>query len=369
MSHPLPVSNFRWLTQDQIEKLDYTKLKDNGEKGYIFEVDLEYPEKLHDLHNDYPLAPEKIKVSNDMLSLYTRDLKNTFAVGNSTTEKLIPTLNNKTKYVIHYRNLKQCLELGLKVTKIHRVIEFTQKPWLKEYIAFNTEMRKKSKNNFEKDFYKLMNNSVFGKTMENLRNRIKVRLCKSVKIRNKLVASPNFKSMRIFNENLVGIHMQKTKIKLNKPIYCGFTILDNSKQLMYDFHYNYIKKKYKNNSKLLFTDTDSLCYEIKTKDIYKELFTDKHLFDNSDYPKDCKFYDDTNKKVLGKFKDETSFDPLIEFVGLRSKMYSYKTESSEHKKAKGIKKNVVGINNGNVIVQNLLILLLQSIIEASITVF
>ena len=159
-------------------------------------------------------------------------------------------------------------------------------------------------------------------------------------MRNKLISAPNYCSMKIFTEDLIAIHMKKIKLCLNRPIYCGFTILDNSKMLMYDFHYNYIKKKY-NDVKLLFTDTDSLCYEIKTDDIYEDMYNDKHLFDFSDFPKDSQFHNTENKKTIGKFKDETPFNPIVEFVGLRSKMYSIKTQKYESKKAKGIKKSVV----------------------------
>ena len=338
MCEHLPTGDFKWLDDP---KFNVTKISDNNDKGYILDVDLEYPKELHDTHSDYPLAPENIQVDKSMLSTYSRTLKDELKIGNSHVYKLIPNLNNKTKYVVHYRNLKLYLSLGLKITKTHRIIEFSQSPWLKKYIEFNTNKRKEAKNNFEKDFFKLMNNSVFGKTMENLRKRVNVELVNNMERRKKLVSKPNFKSMKIFTEHLVAIDIQKPNLKLNRPIYCGFCILDNSKILMYDFHYNYIRNKYKYDAKLLFTDTDSLCYEIKTDDIYEDMHADRQLFDFSDYPKESKYFNDENKKIIGKFKDETAMKPIIEFVGLRSKMYSIKTENSESKKAKGIKKNVV----------------------------
>ena len=255
--------------------------------------------------------------------------------------KLTPNLHNKEKYVIHYRNLKQYLSMGMKLTKIHRVIEFQQKPWMREYINFNIEKRTVAKNDFEKDFFKLMNNAVFGKTMENLRKRTDVKLVNNIKKRNKLVSKPNYNSMKIFSENLVGINMNKIVLKLNRPIYCGMAILDISKTLMYDFHYNTILRKYGNRAKLLFTDTDSLCYEIKTDDIYEDIWSEKEKFDLSEYPHSSKFYDPTNKKVLGMFKDETKSKPIVEFVGLKAKMYSVKTTDSESKRAKGVKKAVI----------------------------
>ena len=135
--------------------------------------------------------------------------------------------------------------------------------------------------------------------------------------------------------------MTKKTLLLDKPVYAEMCILDLSKTLMYDFHYNFIKSKYGEKATLLFTDTDSLCYHIQTDDVYQDLYKDKGLFDNSDYPKTSKFFFDNNKKVIGKFKDEAAGKPIIEFVGLKSKMYSYRTESETNKTAKGVKKNVI----------------------------
>jgi len=186
-----------------------------------------------------------------------------------------------------------------------------------------------------------MNNSVFGKTMENLRKRTNIELVTDEKRLNKLSAKPTYLSSKIFNQDLVAVHTKKEKLLLDKPSYVGMCILDLSKTLMYDFHYNYIKKKYPD-SQLLFTDTDSLFYHIKSeKDIYEEFWVDKNLFDNSDYPKSSKYFFNDNKKVIGKFKDEAAGKVINEFVGLKSKMYSYLLGEEEHKKAKGVKKNVV----------------------------
>jgi hypothetical protein len=215
---------------------------------------------------------------------------------------------------------------------------------MKKYIDFNTEKRKMAKNDFEKDFFKLMNNSVFGKTMENVRKRMNFKLISDKTKFQKYVAQPNFINGVIFNENLVGVHYIQGKLLLNKPIYVGFSILDISKTLMYDFHYGYIKQKYGNKAKLLFTDTDSLCYEIQTKNVYQDMYNDKNLFDLSEIndPKFDKYKDGTNKKVLGKMKLENPNNIIDEFIGLRSKMYSIQFENGmEEKKAKGIVKSVI----------------------------
>ena len=345
MSQYLPTGGFRWMTEKQIDNMDLAKYDENSKKRLILEVDLEYPKELHDNHNDYPLGPEKLKVSNDMLSGYCKRIANKYKISTGLVQKLIQTLKNKQKYVLHYRNLQLYTDLGLKVIKVHRALEFNQSPWLKQYIDFNTNKRRSAVNSFEKDFFKLMNNSVFGKTMENLRKRVDVRLVTDDKKLVKLTSKPTYVSSKIFNENLVAVHKIKETLTLNRPAYVGMCILDLSKTLMYDFHYNYIKKKYGNKARLLFTDTDSLTYEIEAEDAYQDFWNDKNLFDNSDYPESSPYFDKTNKKVIGKFKDEAAGIPIIEFIGLRSKMYSYmKGNEKGEKTAKGIKKNVIKKN-------------------------
>ena len=152
MSQALPVDGFRWLEESEIDSLHISDIEDDNESGYILEVDLEYPKELHDLHNEYPLAPEKMKVTENMLSPYAKNLLKELKLKGTSTEKLIPNLNSKEKYVVHYRNLKLYLSLGMKLTRIHKVVTFRQTPWLRQYIDFNTEKRKKAKNDFEKDF-------------------------------------------------------------------------------------------------------------------------------------------------------------------------------------------------------------------------
>ena len=215
----------------------------------------------------------------------------------------------------------------------------------------NTALRTKATSSFEKDFFKLANNSVFGKTMENVRNRVDIRLVNSKEKFLKLASKPNYHSCTIFSENLVAVHMKRTKLVLNKPMYLGMSILDISKNLMYDFHYNYIKPKYGDKSKLLFTDTDSLCYEIRTNDVYEDISPDVHrLFDTSNYPKDHTDRDGytscipkgVNKKVPGLFKDECGGKQMTEFIGLRPKLYPTNVEGvGESKRCKGVKGSTV----------------------------
>ena len=327
MCKPLPTHGLEWMEQDELN--NWKKLSDSEGTGCILEVDLEYPKELHDLHNDYPLAPELMEVNK--------------------IEKLIPNLNNKTNYIIHHESLKLYEKLGLRITKIHRGIKFIESNWLEPYIMKNTNLRMQGKNNFEKDFFKLMNNSVFGKTMENIRNRVDSHLVTDEKQAGKFISKPNYQHRKIFCDNLAAIHMKKTHLVFNKPVYLGMCILDLSKTLMYEFHYNYIKPKYDEKVKLLFTDTDSLMYEIETDDFYKDISLDvRDKFDTSNYPKDHPSVIETgvNKKVIGMFKDEAGGLIISEFVGLRAKLYSFKilktaAEIFEEKKCKGTKKAVV----------------------------
>ena len=318
MSDCLPTEGFEWMNE--------AELKNWKNIPCILEVDLKYPRELHDLHNDYPLAPERIMMEK--------------------VEKLIPNLNDKHKYIVHHKNLKQYLQLGLEITKIHRGIKFKESPFMKTYIDLNTKLRTEAKNDFDKDFFKLMNNSVFGKTMENIRNRVDVHLVNSEKKAKKLTSKPNFERCTIFDRNLIAIHMKRTKLVFNKPVYLGMCILDISKTIMYDFHYKYIKPKYDDKAKLLFTDTDSLAYEIQTEDLYKDISPDvEKIFDTSNYsdhPSEIKI--GVNKKVLGKFKDEAGGKQITEFVGLRAKLYAYKMDGKEEKRCKGIKKSVIKKN-------------------------
>ena len=328
-SQKLPTHGFKWLSSGEMEKLFNNQIVQEWERiPCILEVDLEYPKKLHDLHNDYPLCPERVKCGN--------------------VEKLIPNLRDKKNYVIHYKNLIQCLKLGMKLKKIHRGIKFVESEFMKSYIDTNTKLRAQAKNNFEKDFFKLMNNSVFGKTIENIRKRVDVKLVNTEEKFKKLAAKPNYDGRKIFNENLISVHMKKTSLTMNKPVYLGMCILDLSKTLMYDFHYKYIIPKYGNKAKLLFTDTDSFLYEIETEDFYKDISGDvRDRFDTSDYPEGHPSGIPTgiNKKVLGMFKDEAAGKIIKEFVGLRAKLYSYiMEEGEENKKCKGVKKQVVEEN-------------------------
>ncbi|XP_020299060.1 uncharacterized protein LOC109863242 [Pseudomyrmex gracilis] len=220
---------------------------------------------------------------------------------------------------IHYLNLQQCLRHGLCLTRIHRVLRFSQSPWVRGYIELNTRFCANATNEFTKDLYKLMNNAVFGKKMEDVRNR------------------------SVFAEDLVAIELRRLEVLFNKPLYVDMCILDISKTCLYEFHYDYMAPLYGDDCKILYTDTDSLIYHIKCEDVYENMKRDIARFDTSDYPADNPYNMlRANKKIPGYMKDENNGAVMTEFVGLRTKMYATRVGNSKcTKKVKGVKRSVV----------------------------
>ncbi|KAF0706080.1 Uncharacterized protein FWK35_00030763, partial [Aphis craccivora] len=263
----LPFKDFEWVDGLNIY---VTKIDDNSEVGYILKVDVDYPKNFHKTHNDFHFLPKN--------------------------------------YIVHYKDLKQANSHGLKLVKIHRAIQFSQKEWMGSYIEFRTKMRTKAKNEFEKEFWKLLINCVLEKSMENVRTRTFT------------------KDRTIYSKNLMAIHQHKKTIKFDKAIYVGSAILDVSKTFMYDFHYNVMKKKYGRKISYLYSDTDSLINTIQTKNLFDDLKNNLlPYFDTSNYLKDHYCFSEIHKSQSGFFKDEFKSISLREFVSLRPKLYAYKT--------------------------------------------
>ena len=335
---PLPLNDFQTILHFDLQQILATP-NDSG-VGYILEVDLHYPDNLHDNHRDFPLAPTKETIhyrdlSNWQLSIIERMTNNTDR--QSPSKKLIQTLADKLNYTVHYITLKLYVHLGMQIRKVHRVLQFKQAKWMKPYIELNTAKRKEAVNKFEESFYKLMNNSSYGKTLESKRNRVNVSLVCSEEEVGGLTTSPFFDSFKIFNENLAAITTKKRTIVWNKPTIVGATVLDLAKFHMYDFHYNVMRKNF--NCRLLYSDTDSLLYEIKQKDFYKELLSNPSLrnnFDLSNYPPSHELYNMDQKMVTLKFKDEFGGQILREFIGLKPKMYSILYGDNQKLSAKGV---------------------------------
>jgi hypothetical protein len=338
---PLPVGSFKWLTKSEIEELKISDIGDFDEFGYALEVTLEYPKELHDEHNDYCLAVDKMRVPSEQLSSYQKELLNDSSMKyNEKITKLIPHLGIHKNYVVHYRNLKYYLEKGLKLKKVHKVLKFRQKDWLRKFIDFNTQQRMVATSKIEDDLFKLFNNSVFGKTMQNNRKHMVVKIVNNPGEAVKLIRSPQFNRFDVLDDNLCTFLMHKKTVLLDRPIYCGFACLDLSKLIMYKFHYDKMKLWYGNKAQLLMTDTDSLCYEIETKDVYYDLSYHIDDFDFSEYDKAHPLFSEKNKRVVGKMKDEAHGTIIEEFVGLGAKSYSMIGTGVEKQSAKGVPRAV-----------------------------
>ena len=247
-------------------------------------------------------------------------------------------MQDKENYVDHKRVIKQALNYGSKLKRVHGVIQFNEDAWIKLYIDMNTKLRKEEKSEFGKDFFKLMNNAAFGKTMENVRNYKHIKLVTTDKRRNKLVSEPNYHTLRYFSKHLIATEMKKAKVKMKKPIYLGMSILGISKTLMCEFWYDYIKAKYGERAKLCYTDTDSFVIHIITEDFYKDIANDvDRWFETSNYDENDKrsLPIGKSKKEIGLFKDELGRNIMKVFVVVRSKTRAYlMDDDSEHKKQK-----------------------------------
>ena len=336
MMKKLPTGGFE-LSDISLDKIMQTS--DESDVGYFVMVDLNYPSNLHDCHNEYSLAAEKLKIDAEMLFQYQVEL------GNKTGHipKLLETLQSKQKYVCQYSVLKIYCQQGLQVTRLHKTLKFNQIDFMKCYIEQNTKLRQQTViSTFEKNFFKLLNNSCFGKTMENLRCRYKMVFVENEEKAKFYCNKYNFENFTIFRENLVGITHSQKGIRWNKPTYLGAAILDLSKLHLYRFLYEEMGPLFDKKARVKYRGTDSLFYEIETDDIYKDFKQLKHVLDLSDYPKDPHLHSELNKKVPLKLSDELNSDIVMEAVFLKPKAYPVKTLQKVKKSAKGVSKLVKG---------------------------
>lgn len=289
MTQYLPFNKFRWKSSlkdifpalaDETDMEAVTEkiatLHDESDIGYIFMVDLEYPDKLHDEHSDYPLAPEPLIINEEELSPFQKKLKSkeVLDLKPMKVSKLYTTLKDKKDYIIHYRNLKLYLRQGMKLKSVKKILQFQQRPWIKDFIDFCVNKRKDAKTDWDKDMYKLMCNAVYGKTMECETNRISFEIVSNSKRYEHLVRDPFYKNTIpiAHNTDLVGVCMERSTAQLTKPKATGFAVLDLSKLLMYEFYYDKLRSEYDHkHTKLCMTDTDSLELLIKTDDLYQDL--------------------------------------------------------------------------------------------------
>ena len=348
MSEKLPTGNFRWLSKEEVDMFNVHNIDAEGGTCYILDVNLQYPKAIHDLHNDYPLAVECKYIEEADLSLYNQYFLKEHNEKFKSTKKLCPDLKDKKNYVCSLKNLKFFIKQGLVLQKIHRILAADQSNFLHPYIEFNSLKRRESAHiKFKSDFFKLMNNAVYGKTIEDIRKRSKVDIVKDKKRAKKLIAKPQFKGFQILDEDVTIVQSTKSKIILNKPIAVGFMVLENAKYVMNHFWYDVLKAKYEDQIKLLLSDTDSFIYAVNTEDAYHDLYNLREYMDLSGYSENtklCKFQDINNKKVPGKFSDEKPNEIIKEVVALKPKMYSLLTcsllenKQESHQTAKGITK-------------------------------
>ena len=358
-SEKLPYDNFKYEENIEIFTSDYIKNYDfEGDKSFYFVVDLEYPRELFDDHINYPLAPTKMNISNNLLSDYQKDLIKNFngIESNDKVEKLVLSFLPKNEYFVDGKTLQFYLNHDLTLKKVHRVISYNQKFLLKDYTNFWTDVRTEAKKNEDKNLdsmAKLFTNSIFGKNMQNTRKYKDVKILTSDE-KNKFLkySSRNLiKNVCLFNEDAIAIEKKKSKVYLNQPIFIGQAILDRSKVHMYKTYYDILKPKYGKGVEILYSDTDSMFLKITTDDLYDDM-KKMNIFDFSEM-KNKKFYDEETKQniqpenhyKLGAFKCESKGLPIKKAIFLRSKMYLYEVEENDkikhEKKSKGMSKNVV----------------------------
>lgn len=334
----MPVGGYAWLEAAKIASKDWTKFNDTDLTGYILEVDLYYPEHLHLKHNSLPLAPYKMKIDESILSPYAKacllEIKGT---EKHKSEKLVSTFLPRRNYVIHAKNLALYIELGMKLVKIHRVLSFRQSSFLKKYISYCTRKRAESTSSFRKRLFKAFSNSNFGKFIEQTRNHLDCKIVNNKKDFEKWISNPRFSNFKEIGTGFVAVFLKRKRIYMIQAWAIGFSILELSKALIYEHYYKIIKPALGNKCAVLFSDTDSLCLQIRTKlDMYEVMKHLSHIMDFSNYPKDHPLYDDTRKNQLLYWKDELASNSLLEFCGLSSKTYSMRIscESGEKTKSK-----------------------------------
>ena len=337
MSEPLPYDEIKFDNNVTLE--DILNTPDDSDIGYFIEVDLTYPNNIKEKTKNFPFAAVNKKNNHDKFSEYTKEIKPDTYIQ---TKKLICDWSDKKNYLVHYRMLKFYLRHGMIVDKVHNIISFKQSNWLEKYINFKTQKRNQTVNDFEKDFCKLLNNAFYGKTMENVKNRLKIKFIKKNDYREiiKQQSKLTFNGIHKSYENGDSYTFKQNEVLMDKPIYLGFTVLDLSKLLMYETYYGKLQPYFgRENIQLHFMDTDSFILSVNTKDIIKGLKNLEDIFDFSNLDKTHELFTNKNKKVIGKFKIETPKNIWRdEFICLRSKMYAFKCGDDSKNRLKGISK-------------------------------
>lgn len=355
----LPMGDYRWLSKKELEQFKdqsiiMSKPKDDP-KGWIFEVDLHYPEKLRvsKMHQNMPLAPEHLEIFYPDLSEYSKECLDATTGKKSNkryhSSKLCGTFYDKKRYLVHYRNLQFYLKHGLELTKIHRVIEFRQGDFSKAYIEFCTKKRATTKSEFKKRMAKLMANANYGKWLQNVRKYIDVKIVSRTSTAAKWINSPRFISSRQLSPDLIAIFLKKQKVVLDRKYSIGFTILEISKLMMYEYFYEVIVPRFgQENVDIILSDTDSFILHIRehSREQARQKMAD--VMDYSNLDKSDPFFNSARAKVPGYLKTETPTSHIKECVALKSKCYAIRSapndpqtrgEEKIEKKCKGITHN------------------------------
>ena len=343
MTQKMPYSEFYWMTQPELDAMttDWVMNYDvEGRDGFLAEVDLEYPQEVQDQTMDLPLAPESASISETHLSPYMQDLwkhyypKRTF----KGTTKLLLTHHSKTNYIVHSRALHYYIQRGLKITKVHRAITFTQRDFMKPYIDYHTSKRSTASTTAQKNLHKYMVNALFGKTMEDVRKHQVRRVTHSPSILFRNASSPLCESVMPLGPETAVVTLRRTRVVLNKPIFIGQCILDTSKLTMYDLLEQFRTNPKINNTRLIGGDTDSFFMLMQTPHDMNTILQSFPNFDASNYSRTHPLFSNKNKAQLGCFKDEACGQSITSFIALSPKMYSYKLNNdSTHNRTKGVK--------------------------------
>ena len=340
LERALPTYGFKWMSQFEIERLDIMNIPDDSDTGYILVVDMEIPEDKHDHYDQYPMMPENMIIGEEHVSEYTKQLASACNVNVRPTKKLCLSLNNKTKYAVHYATLKCYIRHGLVVKHVHKAISFRQSTWLHDFMTFTTQKRIQANNQFDKMLYKSVACNVFGKSIENVKQRISVKIVRTATELRRLVNKPTFQAIRVFDSNLAAVQLYRQNVKLNKPIAVGFSVLEMSKEKMYDFWYETLLGGFSDfRVRLIMSDTDSFLVHIEKHPetqtaIESVLLQHQDKFDFSSLNGPLKNV--KNKEVPGKMKIQLPNEVCMEAVVLSSKCYSILTDRGSHSAMKGV---------------------------------
>ena len=349
LSMPLPISDFQWLTQKECSELDFENIDLEGDVGYLLEVDLLYPPTVQDKSEDLPFAPEAGKVDSDCLTEFQKQLYDELYPNKQYCgfPKLLLTHGEKKNYVVHGMLLKFYLSQGMVLQKVHNALQFRQEPFFREYITFNSIQRQLATSKFSKDFYKLKNNSLFGKTMENMLKRLNFKLVTNAHDLMKMTTKPSFQRSKTFSEQLSGVSLLPEEVLLNKPIIIGQAVLDLSKLVMYKWKYEnfpFYEDKFGGKIRILGGDTDSFFLSVTNMSVYRDLLPslmNDGLLDTSNYPENHPMYSVKYKADLRCIKDEAEGNVFKEFILLKPKLYAMTYVDSNinpKKRAKGVRR-------------------------------